>query len=243
MPSRPETLQTAEQLSQEFGNRFLLLSQSWTQPYVEAFRRATPADEATLLPFWQATEKLGRLAMQKATGVMLPQLNQNNHHTPALAIAIPRGAYPFLYGIRQYSPHIPFIITNDGGNKNPIKPLIPEAVQPTSVGRLLLIDPVIDTGETLRRTIGGLNQRGVVADHVIALGVIAHSPTVRSLLEQYPALHIVTADIEDSWIPAPDGNGRWLAGFGDIGANVQAAIIRHPALGKHMKEPGLYTAQ
>lgn len=240
MRNKQETLQTAEQLSEQYGNRFLLLSQYWTQPHVEAFRKATPDDEATLLPFWQATEELGRIAMQKATGVMLPQLNRNNHDTPALAVVIPRGAYPFLNGIHEHPPYVPFLVTNDGGNKNPGKPLIPEEVPSMHVGSLLLVDPVIDTGATIRRTVTALDARGVVADQIIVLGVIAHSPTARNLLAEYPNFYIVTADIEDDWIPAPDGKGRWLAGFGDIGGNVQAAATRHPSLGEYIKEPGLY---
>lgn len=237
---KAETLRTADQLSREFGNRFLFLPHTWTQHHVDAFRQSSPDKPHSLLPFWNATTQLGRLAMQKATGVMLATFGQNGHDMHSLAVAIPRGAYPFFDGIRQYSPNMPFIITNDGGNKNPEKPLVPENVPSMHVGTLLLADPVIDTGTTIRRTVASLVTQGVIADQMIALGVIVHSPTARALLEEFPTLHIVTADIEDNWIPAPNGEGRWLAGFGDIGGNVQAAAKHHPELERHLLQPAMY---
>lgn len=220
--------QAIEGLTRQFGARFTHLSPDWNRPNIAIFREADHRQPSTLQPFWNATVELGRAAMQHVPAT---------DSTSAIIVCIPRGSYPFAEGARTILPHARYIITNDGGLRTD-GPLMPDDVPPLHVGRLIIADPVLDTGATLDKTLTALDER-IDADLLVMLTVIAHPPTAERVLQQYPLLHLVTADTENSFVPAPSGNGRWLAGFGDIGANAEAyaKLTDQPRL---MPAPGWY---
>ncbi len=234
MPSEFET-EIAANLHEQYGNRFKLLSGDGVGEAVAIFRQATLEN---LGDFWEATQYLGRLTMIEA----IREANKNHNGDDDLGlvlVGIPRGGYPMLAGAMEVDNRQAMIVTNDGGWKNPKLPLVPEEVQPMRVGKLLVIDPVLDTGQTVRRTLQALAERGVVMASVVTLTIISHPPTVGALLNEYPALRIVTADTESGIIPQPDGS-RWLAGFGDAGGQVEASFNQRPDLGVHLLQPGFY---
>lgn len=237
MATMQEKQAVSEILNTSFPDRFSLLSNSFTQPAVTIFREASGEQPDSLLPFWGQTEFLGATAMKNLLG-RFPNITSEN----TLAIAIPRAAYPFMQGgLREVS--LPVLYTNDGGFKDPSKPLIPHDLPPMHLEYLFIWDPVIDTGATYERTLGELERRGVSANKTVAVAVITHPPTAEVLLARHPDLSIVTFDLESDTIPAPSGNGRWLSGFGDIGGVVATAANYHPDLYSRLTQPGFYPAQ
>ena len=182
------------ELTREFSHRFTYLEDS---PNIANFRQADHQRPETLLPFWGATVALGQALMRRVPATDNPS---------ALIVCIPRGAYPFAEGARTIIPHADVLVTNDGGLRTD-GPLIPDGVPIRQVGTLVIADPVLDTGATLDRTLAGLDRR-IERDRLIMLSVISHPDTARRVLQQYPDLHLITADTEDKFIPAPDGRGR-----------------------------------
>lgn len=234
MTSKQEKLVISEALGTTFPDRFGLLSNSFTDAAVATFRGASGEHPDSLRFFWEQTRFLGSAAMRNLLGHH-PDMTSGN----TLAVAIPRAAYPFMEGGLQEA-QLPVLYTNDGGFKDSSKPLIPDDLPSMRLDYLLIWDPVIDTGATYERTVRALNERGVIADNIIAVAVITHPPTAEVLLGRHPNLSIVTFDLEPETIPAPTGNGRWLAGFGDIGGVVAAAITTCPELSTGLVQPGFY---
>ncbi len=200
---------------------------------VEMFRAARPDN---LGEFWGATHHLGRMSMEVAQGMCE---GDGSCDLGKVLVGIPRGGYPMLAGAREFS-HDGLVVTNDGGEKRSDLPLLPENFRDMTVSALILVDPVLDTGKTVRRTLTACEQNGVKAEKVILLTVIAHPPTVGTLLQEYPNLSIISADTESGIIPQPDGS-RWLAGFGDAGGQVAASFAQDENLLAFKMPPGFYT--
>ena len=206
-----EKIEAIRKLEEQFGHRFTHLPENWNEQLVRSFREASPKNPDSLQPFWDATVALGKATMQHVPAVL-------NHS--ALFVCVPRGAYPLAIGATEQYSNVGIIVTNDGAHKNG-GPLIPDSVPMQRIGTLYLVDSVLDQGGTLDKTLKALSQR-IFAERIVMPTVITHPPTVERVLQQYPSLHIITADTESEFIPAAVGGGFWLAGFGDIGANVEA---------------------
>ncbi|MDP1722778.1 MAG: uracil phosphoribosyltransferase [Candidatus Gottesmanbacteria bacterium] len=198
-------------LEEQFGSRFACLPRAWFRSDVSSFRDADPDDRNSLDSFWISTVSLG-----SAAATRIPVVDNESR----VFVCVPRGSYPLTWGARESFPDAPLIITNDGAHKT-IGPLMSNEVPDQHVGSLIIVDSVLDQGGTLDRTIAACDGR-ISAEQIVMLTVIAHPPTVERVLNQYPTLHIITADTESNFTPAKVGTGNWLAGFGDIGGLVEA---------------------
>lgn len=223
-----EKVEEIRRLGEQFGHRFTHLPENWNRQLVSNFREASPKNPNSLQPFWDSTVALGKAAMHHVPAIL-------NHST--LFVCVPRGAYPLAIGATEQYPNAGIIVTNDGAHKNS-DPLIPDSVPIQYIGTLFFVDSVLDQGGTLDRTLEALSHK-IFAERIVMPTVIAHPPTVERVLQQYPSLHIVTADTESEFIPAAVGSGFWLAGFGDIGANVEEHV-RLTGQSRFMPPPGWY---
>lgn len=211
MANHEKKQQEIRNLEVQFGARFTHLSENWYAPLVGQFRDADPGRPDSIQPFWDATVTLGRAAMQH-----VPVVDAQG----TVFVCVPRGAYPLAIGAADQYPGIPFIVTDDGAHRSG-GPLLPSDVPQQQVGSLIIVDSVLDRGGTLDRTLAALDGR-ISAQQIIMLTVIAHPPTIERMLQQNALLHVIAADTESNFVPAFVGEGLWLAGFGDIGANVEA---------------------
>eukprot|EP00127_Corallochytrium_limacisporum_P005809 Clim_evm27s211 gene=Clim_evmTU27s211 len=77
----------------------------------------------------------------------------------------------------------------------------------------LLMDPVLSTGGTLYKAVQVLKDSGVAEERITILTLIAAVQGVDRLLQEYPTLTIVAAEVDDDL----DDQGLALPGIGDFG--------------------------
>lgn len=77
---------------------------------------------------------------------------------------------------------------------------------------MLLLDPVLATGNSVRRAIQVLKDKGVSEDRLILVTLIVAPEGVHNLLTSYPGIKIVTTEVEESVT-----NGLVVPGVGEFG--------------------------
>ena len=227
-------------LEKRFGERISHPPLVETKDAVATFRGAT---EAQLGDFWEATSLLGKLASERMITVLNGNMTRDVIPDDFLVVGIPRGTYPFLSGVMGVIDRSPVVITNDGEIKDESRPLVPEEITGFQTETIVIVDPVIDKGNTIRRTMSAFNDLGVVADRVVSLAVVSHPPTIVELLDDFSELFIITVETENELVQSPEGDEMWLKGFGDIGGLAKASIEANESLSELWLDPGFYLQQ
>ena len=88
---------------------------------------------------------------------------------------------------------------------------LPERVDPQT--RVLVADPMLATGGTLRLVLDELLARGADIRLVRVVGILACPPALKMLSERYPGLRLYVACIDE----VLDEQGRIVPGLGDAG--------------------------
>ena len=78
---------------------------------------------------------------------------------------------------------------------------------------MLLLDPVLGTGNTAARAVDALLDVGVREERIMLLTLIASRQGVRHLLGRTAAIKVITSEIDRG----VDGNGRVEPGVGEFG--------------------------
>jgi uracil phosphoribosyltransferase len=79
---------------------------------------------------------------------------------------------------------------------------------------VLLLDPMVATGGSALKAIEVILEHGVEEDHVIFLTIISTKDGLSRLLNKFPKIRIVTAEIDDG----VNANHLILPGLGDFGS-------------------------
>ena len=78
---------------------------------------------------------------------------------------------------------------------------------------VLLLDPVLGTGNTAARAVRVLLQRGVAEERIMLLTLIASRQGIEHVLTRSPKLQVITTEIDN----AIDHNYRVVPGVGEFG--------------------------
>ncbi len=82
----------------------------------------------------------------------------------------------------------------------------------TESTQIIILDPVLDTGERIMKTLSELVQRGADLGLVRIISVVVTPKALQKLNLQYPVLNIYTAAIDEKI----DDSGNIIPGLGDV---------------------------
>ncbi|MBV5261013.1 uracil phosphoribosyltransferase [Synechococcus moorigangaii CMS01] len=180
--------------------------------------------------FKTAMKELGKWLTYEACRYWLPTLDAAvqtplaetaatfiNPQIPVVAVPILRAGLGLMEGAQDVIPNL--AATYHLGYKRDEATLavdcylnhLPAAFAPET--RLLLLDPMLATGGTITAAMAELTQRGIAMDNVRIISIVAAPPALQKLSQDYPALQIYTAMIDQDLNP----QGFIVPGLGDAG--------------------------
>lgn len=79
--------------------------------------------------------------------------------------------------------------------------------------RVLLMDPILATGNSICRAIQLLRDHDVPEDHIIILTIIAAPQGIHKLYSKFPSVKLITSEVDDN----VKIDGRIVPGIGEFG--------------------------
>ncbi|MEB3226058.1 MAG: uracil phosphoribosyltransferase [Synechococcus sp.] len=180
--------------------------------------------------FKTAMKELGKWLTYEACRYWLPTLDAAvqtplaeaaatfiNPQIPIIAVPILRAGLSLMEGAQDVIPNL--AATYHLGYKRDEATLavdcylnnLPEAFAPET--RLLLLDPMLATGATITAAMAELTKRGLAMENVRIISIVAAPPALQKLSQDYPALQIYTAMIDQDL----NDEGFIVPGLGDAG--------------------------
>ncbi|MCS7092654.1 MAG: phosphoribosyltransferase [Patescibacteria group bacterium] len=132
-------------------------------------------------------------------------------------LAIPRGAVPLAYGMKDCYPDVDITYVNAGFNYDKSQGCLLEKPKGK---RILIIDSIIDTGKTVMNVLEDINRFGFDLLYVNIFTVFATTDGIDNLTTKYPNVSVYYVKIDDNfdWINAADGTKkRIIKGLDDFG--------------------------
>jgi uracil phosphoribosyltransferase len=179
--------------------------------------------------FKTAMTELGRWLTYEATRQWFPTLDITlqtpitecsatliNPEVPIAVIPILRAGLALLDGAQTLLPlasiyHLGLVRDEETLAVNCYLNKLPEKF--ASETRIIVLDPMLATGNTIMRTIDELTERGADANLMRIISVIAAPPALQKLGQVYPTLNIYTAMIDEGI----NSKGYIVPGLGDAG--------------------------
>lgn len=139
-------------------------------------------------------------------------------NNPPLIVSIPRGGVPMGEGLAGLLPQSACFYTNDGENKNPAEPLLPENFPTGGFDNVFIADAIVGAGKTIKRTIESIKQITQV-NHFFLFSAVASETGTNDLLAKYLNLSIYTCCIEPryEWVQIGGEQVFFVHGIGDVG--------------------------
>lgn len=179
--------------------------------------------------FKSAMTELGRWLTYEATRNWLPTLETTvqtplaqcsatfvNPEAPIGVVPILRAGLVLLDGVQNILPIASIYHLGLARNEETLEPncylnKLPDQFKLQT--RIIILEPMLATGGSIMMAMEEITKRGVQADLIRIVSVVAAPPALRQLSEYYPKLQIYTAIIDEGL----NSKGYIVPGLGDAG--------------------------
>lgn len=179
--------------------------------------------------FKSAMTELGRWLTYEATRTWLPTVETQvqtplavcdaifvNPEIPIAVIPILRAGLILLDGAQNILPVASIYHLGLARDETTLEPScylnkLPDQFNPQA--KALILEPMLATGGSIMMAMEEITQRGIAANAVRIVAVVAAPPALRLLSEKYPELEIYTAIIDEGL----NSKGYIVPGLGDAG--------------------------
>ena len=86
-------------------------------------------------------------------------------------------------------------------------------IQDIDKRRVVLMDPILATGNSLCRAIQLLRDHGTPEDYIVVLTIIAAPQGIHKLYSRYPNVKLITSEVDED----VDSLGKVIPGIGEFG--------------------------